>query len=253
MSVSAELQGVDLVYGARTVLHGVDLCIAAGERICLVGPNGAGKSSVLRCLTGLVAPRRGRVLVDGVPVAELGHESLARRIAVVPGQVVLPFSMRVEEVVALGRIPHERRLGGPRPADLAAVDAAMERVGIGDLRGRDVRQLSLGERQLVLLAMAIAQHGRLLVLDEPTVHLDLRHQVEVMELVRDLNERERLTIVAVLHDLALAAHFFPRLVLLDRGRVVADGTPADALRPDRVRDVYRVDPRFVPAFAAARG
>ena len=118
------------------------------------------------------------------------------------------------------------------------------------LVGRDARELSLGERQLVLLAMALAQAASLLVLDEPTVHLDLRHQVEVMELLLELNRTEGTTIVAVLHDLGLAAHFFPRLVLLDGGRLVADGPSVDVLTPGRIRDTFRVDPRFVPLVRA---
>jgi iron complex transport system ATP-binding protein len=132
-----------------------------------------------------------------------------------------------------------------RPADRAAVAAAIEQVGVGHLMGRDARELSLGERQLVLLAMAVAQDADVLVLDEPTVHLDLRHQVEVMELLRDLNARQGTTILAVLHDLALAAHFFPRLVVLDGGRVVGDGPPAEVLAPDRIREVFGVDPSLV--------
>ena len=111
--------------------------------------------------------------------------------------------------------------------------------------GRDARELSLGERQLVLLAMAVAQDAPVLVLDEPTVHLDLRHQVEVMELRADLNERDGTTVIAVLHDLGLAAHFFPRVVVIDRGRIVADGPPAEALTGDRIRDVFGVDPALV--------
>ena len=193
------------------------------------------------------------VRIDGVSLAEVGRDRLARSVAVVPGQVALPFSMRVEEVVALGRIPHEHRLSGPRLADLAAVDAAMERAGIGHLRGRDARELSLGERQLVLIAMALAQQGRLLILDEPTVHLDLRHQVEVMQLLVDLNEREGLTVIAVLHDLALAASMFPRIVLVAGGTIVADGTAASVLTPATVRDVYGVDPRYLPAILAPVG
>jgi iron complex transport system ATP-binding protein len=122
----------------------------------------------------------------------------------------------------------------------------MTRVGIEHLRGRDVRELSMGERQLVLVAMAVAQDGRLIILDEPTVHLDLRHQVEVLSLLARLSA-DGLTVLAVLHDLALAAQFFPRLVLLDGGRLVADGAPREVLTPDRIREVYAVDPRFVPA------
>jgi iron complex transport system ATP-binding protein len=159
----------------------------------------------------------------------------------------MPFSMLVEEAVALGRIPYEHPFRGPGPGDHAAVAAAIARVGLDHLRGRDARELSLGERQLVLLAMALAQHGRILILDEPTVHLDLGHQIAVMQLLADLNEREGLTVVAVLHDLGLAGQFFPRLVLLDHGRVVADGSPADVLTAHWIREVYGVDPRFVPA------
>ena len=162
-----------------------------------------------------------------------------------PQLPTLPFATSVEEVVALGRLPHEHPIRGMRPGDRAAVAAAIERVGLGHLLGRDARELSLGERQLVLLAMAVAQASPVLVLDEPTVHLDLRHQVEVMELLGDLNEREGTTILAVLHDVGLAAHFFPRLVLLDRGRVVADGPPSEVLSAERIRDVFGVDPAFV--------
>lgn len=243
-----DIEGLGLRYGSTQVLADIDLTVRPGERLCLVGPNGAGKSSLLRCLTGLEAPTSGAVALDDEPLASIARTALARVISVVPSQVELPFSMRVEEVVRLGRIPHENPFTGATDADRAAVDSAMVRVGIAKLRGRDVHQLSMGERQLVLIAMAVAQGGRLLVLDEPTVHLDLRHQVEVLSLLERLAEGG-LTVVSVLHDLPLAAHFFPRLVLLHEGRVVADGAPARVLSPERIRDVYQVDPRFVPRFA----
>ena len=247
--LAVELRGVGLAYGRRTALEGIDLVIGAGERVGLIGPNGAGKSSLLRCMTGPAAGRRGSVFLGGVPLDEMNRARLAQGVAVVPGSISLPFAMRVEDVVALGRIPWEHPLLGARAPDRAAVDAAMSRVGITALRDRDARELSLGERQLVVLAMALAQAGRLLVLDEPTVHLDLRHQVEVMQLLVDLNERDGLTVIAVLHDLGLAAHFFPRLLLLDAGHLVADGSPQDVLTPERIREVYGVDPRFVPSVA----
>lgn len=250
--LAIRLAGVQLSYGSREVLGGLDLAIEAGERLALVGPNGAGKSSLLRCLTGNVTGRQGTVQLDGVPLEELSRARVARWLAVVPAEASLPFAMRVEEVVALGRVPHEHPLLGPREEDRGAVERAMERVGVEALSGRDVRELSVGERQLVLLAMALAQDGRLLLLDEPTVHLDLRHQVEVMQLLVDLNERDGTTVIAVLHDLALAAHFFERMVLLDRGRIVADGPPGEVLTDERIRSVYGVEPRFVPSLAATR-
>ena len=239
------LAGIDVTYRHRRVLHGVDLEIAAGERVALIGPNGAGKSTLLRVASGLLRPAAGLAELGGDPVATLERVDVARRLAVVPQQATLPFSTRVEEVVALGRLPHEHPLRGPRPADRAAVAAAIERVGVGHLLGRDARELSLGERQLVLIALAVAQATPLLILDEPTVHLDLRHQVGAMELLVDLNERDGTTVLAVLHDLGLAAHFFPRLVLLDGGRIVADGPPGDVLAPDRIRETFGVDPALV--------
>jgi iron complex transport system ATP-binding protein len=244
-----ELRGLSVTYGQRRVLSDVSAVIAAGELATLLGPNGAGKSTLLRAVTGAVTPAAGAVLIDGVPRDEYNRASLARRLAVVPGQTVVAFPMRVEELVALGRVPHEHPLLGPREADVAAVDRAIERVGIGHLRGRDVRELSLGERQLVVLAMTIAQGARLLLLDEPTVHLDLGHQVAVMELLRDLATNDGVTVLAVLHDLALASHFFPRLILLQAGRVVADGAPGEVLSEDRIREVYGVDPAVLRALA----
>ena len=239
------LDHLTVAYRGRDVLSDVSLAIRAGERIALIGPNGAGKSTLLSAMTGLLRPVGGRVWLAGAPVETLDRLDVARRMAVVPGAANLPFATRVEEVVALGRLPHEDPLRGARPADKAAIAAAIERVGVGHLLGRDARELSLGERQLVLLALAVAQSAPVLVLDEPTVHLDLHHQIGAMELLVDLNERDGTTVIAVLHDLALAAHFFPRLILLDAGLVMADGSPEEVLTPDRIREVFRVDPSFV--------
>lgn len=246
MSASiVELAGVTVAYRGHRVLDDVSVEIAAGERVALIGPNGAGKSTLLAVATGLLRPAEGQVRLTGASIEGLDRLDVARRLAVVPGAANLPFATRVEEVVALGRLPHEDPFRGPRPADRAAIAAAIERVGVGHLLGRDARELSLGERQLVLLALAVAQAAPVLILDEPTVHLDLRHQVGAMELLVDLNQRDGTTVIAVLHDLALAAHFFPRLILLDAGRIVADGTPAHVLSPDRIHDVFGVDPSFV--------
>jgi iron complex transport system ATP-binding protein len=239
------LAGVSHAFGARPVLHEVDLSLGAGERIALVGPNGAGKSTLLRVMSGALKPMRGAVELCGSPLAKLDRKAVARSIAVVPELAQLPFAMRVEEVVALGRLPHEPPLAGSRPSDALAVSAAIERVGAGALALRDVRELSLGERQLVFLAVALAQTAPILVLDEPTAHLDIRHQVDVMQLLVDLNERDGVTIVAVLHDLALAAHFFPRVVLVDGGRVVGDGPPSSVLGVASIREVFGVDPALV--------
>ena len=240
-----------VAYRGRPALTDIDLHVAAGERVALVGPNGAGKSTLLRAIAGVVEPVAGTIELDGTSIGALDRLAIARRLAVVPQLPQLPFATTVEEVVALGRLPHEHPIRGLRPVDRAAIAAAIDRVGVGHLLGRDARELSLGERQLVLLALAVAQAAPVLALDEPTVHLDLRHQVEVMELLVDLNERDGTTIVAVLHDVGLAAHFFPRVVVLDRGRIAADGPPLQALDADRIREVFGVDPALVRLPAAS--
>jgi len=251
VTTAVRTERLTVAYRGRPALSDADLNVAPGERVALVGPNGAGKSTLLRAIAGLVEPTAGTVELAGAPLAALDRLGVARRLAVVPQLPSLPFATTVEDVVALGRLPHEHPIRGLRPADRAAIAAAIDRVGVGHLLGRDARELSLGERQLVLLAMAVAQASPILLLDEPTVHLDLRHQVEVMDLLVDLNERDGTTILAVLHDIALAAHFFPRIVVIDHGRIAGDGPPSAVLAPDRIRDVFEVDPTLVRIAAGA--
>jgi iron complex transport system ATP-binding protein len=240
-----EAAGVTVLAGARRIVDGADLAIGAGERVAIVGPNGAGKSTLLRGLTGVLAPHEGVVRLCDAPILTQRRPGVARTIAVVPELAQLPFEMAVHEVVALGRLPHEPPLTGLRPSDREAIDAAIARVGIADLRDRDVRDLSMGERQLVFIAVAVAQQAPILVLDEPTAHLDIRHQVDVMRLLLDLNERDGTTVIAVLHDLALAAHFFERVVVMSEGGIVADGPPEATLSATRIREVFGVDPALV--------
>jgi iron complex transport system ATP-binding protein len=240
------IRDASAAYGSRRVLHEVDLSIAPAEWVGIVGPNGAGKSTLLRLMTGLLAPTAGSIEIDGRPLARMDRLEVARRIAVVPPSSSLPFAATVEAVVALGRLPYEDRLRGLRTADRAAVAAAIDRVGLTKLVDRDVRELSLGERQLVVLAVAIAQSAPIIMLDEPTVHLDVRHQFEVMDLLADLRERDQRTIVTVLHDLHLAAARIPRIVVVADGRVVADGTAEAALDHDLIRKVFGVDPDRLP-------
>lgn len=245
MSAAIRTDRLTVAYRGRPALSDVDLVIEPGERVALVGPNGAGKSTLLRAIAGIVEPIAGTVELAGARLDRLDRLAIARRLAVVPQLPSLPFATTVEEVVALGRLPHEHPIRGLRPADRAAIAAAIDRVGVGHLLGRDAREVSLGERQLVLLAMSVAQAAPILALDEPTVHLDLRHQVEVMDLLVDLNERDGTTVIAVLHDIGLAARFFPRVVVIDRGRLVGDGPSREALTPERIREVFGVDPEIV--------
>ena len=239
------LDGVRASLGGREVLRGVCLELREGEVLGLVGANGAGKTTLLRAACGVLRPSAGRVLVGGRPLASQPRRELARRIAVVPQDARFAFPFRAGEAVLMGRSPHLPRLGFEGPRDLAIARAALEQVGIEALADRRVPELSGGERQLVLLARALAQEPRVLLLDEPTAHLDLRHRLEVLELVRELAAGGRSALV-VSHDLSLADRSCDRLALLVAGRVLVAGAPAEVLSRESVREAFGIEADVVP-------
>ena len=241
----AALAGVSFAYPLpdgrrREVLRGVDLSLGRGELLALVGTNGSGKTTLLRLMTGVLKVDAGEVSFDGRPLPDWRRVALARRVAVLPQQLDLPVGFRVAELVEMGRAPHARRLFASTEADERAVVRALADADAGDLANRFGDELSGGERQRVLVAMALAQEPDLLLLDEPTLHLDLAHQVALLGAIRRLRDQRGLTVLAVLHDLNLAAAFAPRVAVLDEGRVVADGPPGEVLSPDLVRRVFGV-------------
>ena len=241
----AAVEGAAFAYrlpdgGRREVLRSVDLSLARGELVALVGTNGSGKTTLLRLLTGVLQPDAGSLRFDGRPVAAWGRGELARRVAVLPQQLDLPVGFRVAELVEMGRAPHARRLFASTEADARAVARALADADALELADRYAEELSGGERQRLLVAMALAQEPDLLLLDEPTLHLDLAHQVSLLAAIRRLRDQRGLTVLAVLHDLNLAAAFAPRVAVLDEGRVVADGKPVEVLTTDLVRRVFGV-------------
>jgi iron complex transport system ATP-binding protein len=236
----AELHGVVAGYPGRRVLDGADMTLAAGELVALLGPNGSGKTTLLRVLAGTLAPDGGEARVFGIPVGAWARRELARRIAVLPQSLELPAGLRVAEVVALGRIPHGDRLFGPGAGDEAAVANALRDAGAADLADRPVTELSGGERQRVIVAMALAQEPELLLLDEPTLHLDLGHQLALVRLLDTLRRTRKLTVVAVLHDLNLATALADRLLLLRNGSLTEIGGRGGRLDVGAVRDAFGV-------------
>jgi iron complex transport system ATP-binding protein len=226
--------------GRRPVLHDLDLAVAPGEVVALLGPNGSGKTTLLRLLTGQLRPDAGVVMFDGRAVGDWARDALARRVAVLPQQLELPVGFRVAELVEMGRAPHARRLFGSTTDDEAAVHRALVDADALGLAGRYADELSGGERQRVLVAMALAQEPELLLMDEPTLHLDLAHQVALLAAIRRLRRQRGLTVVAVLHDLNLAAEFAPRVIVLSDGRIAADGAPDDVLTPALVERAFGV-------------
>ena len=225
-------------YGPRVVLRECSFAIGSGEIVAVVGPNGAGKSTLLRVLAGLLRPTAGAVSLDGHDLTTMSRSALARRIAVVPQIFDTLFPFTVREVVALGRTARLGAFGRASVDDVAAVDRAIDELELGPLASRRIDRLSGGERQRAVLAMALAQETAVLLLDEPTVHLDPGHQLATLELLRDLGTRRQLAICAVLHDLNLASAFASRIVAIADGRIVREGTPLEVIHPDLVRAVF---------------
>ena len=234
------VDGVTFGYGRQPLLYDVHLQVRAGEMVGLLGPNGSGKTTLLRLVSGVLRPQQGRVFLEGRDLQEWGRRGAARRIAVVPQELHMPFAFTVEQMVSLGRTPFVNFLGSQTKRDQGIVQEAMQAADIGALAERIFNHLSGGERQRVMIAMALAQQPKLLLLDEPTSHLDIKYQIETLELVQRLNRERRVTVIAAMHDLNLAARYFPRLVLFQRG-IVADAGPAEVLEPKLLSRVYGVN------------
>jgi iron complex transport system ATP-binding protein len=236
-----QIRGVTFGYERQPLLYNVSLSIEAGEMVGLLGPNGSGKTTLLRLLSGVLQPQEGEVLLEGRDVRRWERRRLARRIAVVPQELHMPFAFTVEHMVSLGRTPFVRPfLGSLNRNDHLVVRDAMSATGVAALAERIFNELSGGERQRVMIAMALAQEPAALLLDEPTSHLDIKYQVETLELVQKLNRERGVTVVAAMHDLNLAARYFPRLILFQRA-VVADAGPAQVLEPGLLGRVYGVN------------
>lgn len=219
-------------------LWGVNAALAPGEILGVIGPNSAGKTTLVRLLTGVQRPSAGQILLEGRPLAELSRAALARRVAAVPQQAPESLPFTAEQLVLMGRYPHGPHRFFEGADDRDAARRAMVRTGTLDLAPVAVSALSGGERQRVMLARALAQEPRLLVLDEPTAHLDLRHQAECVALLRQVNAEEGLAVVLVSHDLDLAAAVCDRLLLLAGGRVARLGAPREVLDPALLAEVY---------------
>lgn len=231
-----ELEAVTAGYDGRAVVRDVRFSASRGEMVGLIGPNGSGKSTLLRAVSGVLAPFSGRVLLNGADLSRFPRGELARLVAVVPQNPPLPESFTALELVMMGRYPHLGFLQYEGRRDLEICRWAMEATGTWHLAGRRMGQVSGGERQRVVIARALAQQSRVLLLDEPTAHLDINHQEEIMGLVRRL--REGMAVVVAIHDLNLAASFCDRLVLLNGGTVFAQGFPAEVLTVANIRAVY---------------
>ncbi|MEU9677347.1 ABC transporter ATP-binding protein [Streptomyces sp. 35M1] len=238
-------EGLTLGYGDRTVVDSLDLSVPPGRITVIVGANACGKSTLLRSMSRLLAPRAGRVVLDGKEVHRLPAKELARTLGLLPQSPVAPEGITVSDLVGRGRHPHQGIFSRWNEKDDAAVAAALEATHTEPLAERAVDELSGGQRQRVWIAMALAQQTDLLLLDEPTTFLDASHQIEVLDLLTDLNRSRGTTIVMVLHDLNLAARYADHLIALADGGLHASGTPAEVLTEETVRAVFDLDSRII--------
>ncbi len=239
------LTNISVSYGKRHALESVTLDVESGQVMALVGPNGAGKSTLIRAVSGVVPMQSGEARINGLALNKLTTMERARHLAVVPQARSLPPAFTVYESVLLGRTPHLGWLGRAREGDRALVQHALEQTQLLPLAERYVGELSGGEQQRVLLARALAQDTPVMLLDEPTTHMDLQHRESLIRLIRELALKKKLAILMVLHDLNLAGLYAQRVALLVEGRLEAMGSPAEVLTEKRLSDVYRMPVRVM--------
>ena len=235
--ITLEAASLHCSYEDKEVLSGLSFTVEEGEFVGIIGPNGAGKTTLFRAITRVLKPRQGKIYYRGIDIEE--YRGLERDIAAMSQFMDEPFSFSVEDFVMMGRFPHVKRFGEPGQKDLDVVNEALEITDTLAVRSRKVNELSGGEKQRVYLAQALAQAPKLLLLDEPTAHLDIGHQIEVMDLIQKLNKERNITVLAVLHDLNIASEYCSKLALLDEGRIKISGTPSEVLTYQNIEQVYK--------------
>jgi iron complex transport system ATP-binding protein len=243
--IAVEVNDLTVRASSKDLVSKVTLHVEAGTWLTVIGPNGAGKTTLVETVAGLRRASKGAVSISGQPIAAMTERDRARLVALVPQRPSIPNGMIVKDYVALGRTAYHGLLRAPSAGDRAVVDSVLERLTLQDFAGRDVATLSGGERQRMVLARALAQSTMVIVLDEPTTGLDLRHQMDLLELLRTEVADCGLTVVATMHDLTLAGQFADRLVLLDKGEVVLDGRARDVIRREELSRCYQMDLRVI--------
>jgi iron complex transport system ATP-binding protein len=233
-----QASNITFTYAKRPVVKGVSLDIEKGEFVSILGPNGSGKSTLLKTLSHVYVPDSGEILLDGKPIETYKRREIARRISMVPQDTAMDFEFTVEEVVLMGRHPFMGRFKKESAMDLDLAYEAMERTNTLEIKDRLITEISGGERQRVFIAKALAQNTSIMLLDEPTSHLDINHQIEVLELLKRLNSEKELAIVLVIHDINLAARYSDRILIMKDGEIIAQGRPEDAITPENIDKTY---------------
>jgi len=236
--VKLEMQGITLAYGDKKVVEDVTFQVMPGEMVGLVGPNGCGKSTIIKALSRVITPYSGRVLINGRDIFQIPRRELSLLMGVVPQIPLLPSPFTAFEIVLMGRNPHLGLFQYEGPKDMDIAWQAMEQTSTQRLAERRISELSGGEIQCVVIARALAQETQAILLDEPTANLDIGRQIEILDLVKGLCRENKLTVMAALHDLNLASHYCDRLLLINKGRIHAEGTPIEVINTENIEQVY---------------
>ncbi|MFC5541418.1 ABC transporter ATP-binding protein [Ureibacillus suwonensis] len=231
------LEGVEINIGTKKIVHGIDLSVFQNSFVALLGPNGSGKSTLLKAIYRVLEPTRGTIYLDDLSIDQIPAKKIAQNMSVVSQFQSNSFDMTVEEVVMMGRIPHKRLLEKENQRDLEIVEDALRKTGLLEYRERNILKLSGGEKQRVALARAIAQCPSLMILDEPSNHLDIKYQLEILNIIKSLN----INVLSALHDLQLAAQFCDYVYFLHKGQIVCHGKPEEVITKEIIKEIYEVD------------
>jgi len=234
-----KIDNLTVKYGNRTAIESVNFSADKGEFIGIIGPNGSGKSTLLKTISGYLRPSNGSVLLYDKDVFLIKPKELARYISFVPEETITTFSFSVKEIILMGRYPYTRKFAGETIEDIEIAKENMRLLQIEELSERDINELSTGERQRVIIARALCQQSEIVLMDEPTAHLDISHQIEILDIVKRLNIEKKLTIIMVMHDLNLASEYCDRIALLDKGSVYTAGKPEDVITYQNIENIYK--------------
>lgn len=242
--MAIEVKGLKVGYDDTIIIPNMNLSLPKGKLSIIIGSNGCGKSTLLKSIGRILKPYSGEIKLDGASIKKMAPKEIAKKMAILPQNPVVPQKISVKELVTFGRYPYQKAFSSLSKEDHEIIEWAMKETDTFDLRDRDVNQLSGGQRQRVWIAMTLAQKTDIMILDEPTTYLDMAHQLEVLTLLRKINQKNQTTIVIVMHELNLAAKFADHLIGLHKGQLIFEGRPVDVITKDNLKKIYKIDAKI---------
>lgn len=235
------IKNIEFGYGKKAILKDISFSVEKGEFISIIGPNGSGKSTLLKTLNNIYTPRKGKIYLNDENIQNLKRVEIAKMVSLVPQETYIDYEFTVKDIVSMGRHPYKGRFKKENLEDKSIIDEALKLTHTEYIKDRLITEISGGERQRVIIAKALAQKSSIILLDEPTSSLDINHQIEILNLLKDLNRDKETTVIAVLHDINLAARYSDRIIFLDHGRVISKGTPSDVITKENINKAYDME------------